>query len=318
MNPRINPSPPPPFPHVIDSSMLADFHSCPRRFYMTYILHYKPKQESVHLRAGGAYAKGLEVARKAFFEVGCSVEDSEAKGTRALMETYGDFECPAGSAKSLDRMLGALEFYFANYPLGFDTAKPIELPNGKRGIEFSFAEPLPLLHPLSGDPLIFSGRADMLVEFAGARMLLDDKTTSQLGNSWLYQWDLRSQFTGYSWAARQAGIPVSGTLVRGVSILKTKYDTLQAITYRSEWELERWEKETQRTIIEMLNCHSIGDWGYNLNYACNEYGGCQFRHVCKSRPDIALEVLDSEFSRRVWDPMQHREVPVEEWEASWK
>jgi len=306
------------FPHVIDSTMLADFASCPRRFYYTYIQHFKSKQESIHLRAGAAYAKGLEVARKAFYQDHLDIDTSEALGARALMEVYGDFECPNRCAKTLPRMLGALEFYFANYPLGVDTATPIELPGGKRGVEFSFAEPLDFVHPETGDPLLFSGRADMVVDFAGSRMLLDDKTTSQLGNSWLSQWDLRSQFTGYSWAAKRAQIPVTGTLVRGVSILKTKYETLQALTYRGEWELDRWEEQLYKSLARIMDYWERGDWQFNLNYACNEYGGCQFRHVCKAHPRSEMEILEGEFARRIWDPLTHKELTIEEWEANWQ
>ncbi len=70
------------------------------------------------------------------------------------MLAYGDFQTPEGSAKSLDRMCGALEFYFDRYPLDSDKAQPLLLPSGKRAIEFSFATPLEFPHPVSGDPII--------------------------------------------------------------------------------------------------------------------------------------------------------------------
>jgi hypothetical protein len=57
-------------------------------------------------------------------------------------------------------------------------------------------------------------------------------------------------------------------------------------------------------------------WDRNFEPACNDYGGCPFRGVCKSKNPY--EILQADFQRRVWDPMQHREVSVEEWEASWK
>jgi hypothetical protein len=63
---------------------------------------------------------------------------------------------------------------------------------------------------------------------------------------------MRSQFTGYVWAANQYGIKAAGTIVRGVSILKTKYDTQQAITYRAPHEVARWEDQTCRDIERMI------------------------------------------------------------------
>ena len=132
--------------------MLSTGRSCPQHLFRRYVQHWKPKAESVHLIAGGAFAAGIEVARRSFYEKGLSVEDSEAAGLTALLAHYGDFQCPAESAKSPERMAGALEFYFTNYPLGNDGTTPITLPNGRTGIEFSFAEPLPINHPLTGDP----------------------------------------------------------------------------------------------------------------------------------------------------------------------
>jgi hypothetical protein len=323
----------PSFPPVIDSSMLSDFRACPWKGYLTYIEHWKPNFESVHLVAGGAFAKGIEIARKCFYEQGMNQPDSEARGLQALITDYGDFECPSDSAKDLDRMCGALEFYLASYPLGQDGAEPITLPSGRRGIEFSFAEPLDRLHPSSGNPLLFSGRADMVAEFAGAVFNFDEKTTTQLGQKWGAQWDLRSQFTSYCWAGRRIGVPMQGTIVRGISILKSKYDTQQAITYRSDWELDRWEEMLYRDIDRMLGmfaeqmeeprksldgaCTRSGNpWDRNFEPACNDYGGCPFRGVCKSKNPY--EVLQADFQRRVWDPCLHKEVSVQEWESGWK
>jgi hypothetical protein len=305
----------PMFPHAIDSSMMATFRSCPQQFFRTYLQHWKPQTESVHLIAGGAFASGLEAARIAFFEQGLSQEDAQATGLLALMKHYGDFECPADSAKSLERMCGALEFYFANYPLGEDGMIPITFPDGRRGIEFSFAEPLPVNHPVTGQPLLFTGRMDMIADFAGGKYVEDDKTTASLGASWSRQWEMRSQFTGYCWAVQQAGIPVAGTIIRGVSILKTKYDTQQAITYRSPMEIDRWLTQTTRDLQRMVKMWEDNWYDFNMDSACGEYGGCSLLQVCKStEPE---NWLNSYFEQRVWDPLARKETTVAEFEASW-
>lgn len=319
----------PPFPEVIDSTFMSAFRACPYKAYLAYIEHWKRQYQSVDLAAGGAFAKGIEVARKAFYELNMPAQEAEAHGLKALMESYGDFECPDTSPKTLDRMIGALEFYYFCYPLGNDGAIPITIPGtGRRGIEFSFLEPLEIAHPTTGAPLLFAGRADMIADFAGGCYGFDEKTTTQLGQKWAGQWDLRSQFTSYSWAAKRSEIPIQGTIVRGVSILKTKYDTAQAITYRADWELERWEEQLYkdlRRLIQMWqaqeyvqnldgSCTRMGNpWDRSLDAACNDYGGCQFKEVCKAKHPYSI--LESEFERRVWDPVTHREVSIEEWEA---
>lgn len=305
----------PMFPNTLDSTILSAFRSCPQKFFRQYVEHWKPVAKSVHLIAGGAFASGIEAARNAFYVEGKSAEEAEGAGLAALIQHYGDFECPAESAKSLERMCGALEFYFSNYPLGADGAEPITLASGKRGIEFSFAEPLGISHPVTGDPILYTGRSDMIAERAGGVYIYDEKTTSSLGASWGRQWEMRSQFTGYGWAAARQGIATQGMIVRGVSILKTKYDTLEIPTYRSSYELARWEEQTIRDIARMIQCWKEGYWDWALDGACTEYGGCTFTQVCKSsEPEKWLQV---QFEPRVWDPLLRKETTVAEYEASW-
>lgn len=296
----------PDFPAVVDSTMLATFRSCPQKFFRSYIEHWKPQGESVHLHAGAAFARGLEQARREFFESGVSEGEAVGSGLEALIQAYGTFEPPEGSSKTLERMCGALEFYFDNWGLA-TSAPPTVMPSGKRAIEFSFAQPLPFRHPESGDPLIYAGRSDQIVDFAGGTYIEDDKTASQLGASWSKQWDLRSQFTGYCWAAHEANIPVNGILVRGVSILKTKYDKAEAITYRAKWEIDRWLLQVIRDLERMRDCWETGYWDFNLDHACSEYGGCAFNQICKvTAPD---EWLPMYFEQRVWDPLERTEHP---------
>lgn len=335
----------PMFPHCVDSTMLSAFRSCPHSMFRAYLEHWKPKSESVHLIAGGAFAKGVEVARKVFWEgmvpdyateqssetglwstkfngetfhqeaVGDSVL-AVSEGLHALLIAYGDFECPPESAKSCQRMCGALEYYFENYPLGADGCDPIVLPSGRRAIEFSFAEPLSIAHPVTGDPILYTGRSDLIANFAGGIYIEDDKTTTSLGQQWARQWEMRSQFTGYCWAAQKVGIDPTGVLVRGVSILKTKYDTQSVPTYRGQWEIDRWEEQTLRDIARMIQCWEDGYWDFSLDHACAEFGGCKFVNICKSKdPEPWLEM---NFHKLVWDPLARRQLTVEEWEASWE
>lgn len=306
-------TPPRYFPSVLDSTILAAWRSCQHRARVEFFNHWRPQMPNVHLHAGAAYATGQEAVRLAYFRDGLDPETSLAKGIQALTEAYGDFECPNDSAKSLIRMAGALEFYYHSYPLGVDQAVPVTLPGGKLGVEFSFSEPLPIAHPVTGDPLLYAGRLDMICSYNGLILGEDDKTASQLGASWPRQWDLRSQFTGYTWGAAQHGIKLDGFLVRGVSILKTKYDTLEAVTYRPQWQIDRWYKQLLRDVEDMLVAWRTGEFSYNLDHACTEYGGCIFRSACLHRQPQAI--LDQQFERRRWDPVQREELPVIEAEC---
>jgi hypothetical protein len=298
------------FPEVFDSSMIATAKSCPQLFKKIYIDQWKSKEPNVHLRAGGAFARGLEVARTRFYVDGLSAEDSVATGIGALLDSYGDFQCPADSAKSAERTAGALEYYFDHYPLNHDTSYPIILPGGKRAIEISFAQPLAIDHPITGQPILYSGRLDAILSTLGDTFGCDEKTTTSLGPTWGSKWGLRGQFLGYKWGARQYGIRVAGIVVRGVSILKTKYDTQESINYYPDWMIDRWEAELLEWIGECIRWWKSKRYRYNFDEACASFGGCGFNRVCASQDEAPW--LATYFERRHWDPVTRQETPINE------
>jgi hypothetical protein len=297
------------FPRIFDSSMIATYKTCPALANYTYVQNWKPKETSVHLHAGAAFAKGLEVAREEFYVNGRDSSQAIASGLGALMRHYGDYDA-GESPKSLARMMGAFEFYFDNYPLSHDDQQPITLASGRRGIEFSFAEPLPLLHPQTAEPLLYCGRMDAILNYAGGVYICDEKTTTQLGPTWARQWDLRAQFTGYAWACHRAGIRVDGAIVRGVSILKSRYDTAMAVMQRPEWQITRWYEELLMWIERWMEDWKRGKYLHNFDHACGDYGGCAFRSACLSQDEKPW--LETYFERRYWDPILRVEEKIDE------
>lgn len=298
-----------PFPEVLDSSIINDLKDCPTKFNYAHIGDYKSPGTNVHLHAGGAFAIGCEATRRAFYIDGLDRETSIMKGVQALMTAYGDFEAPAygsGAAKTLDRMAGALIFYWDNYPLNHDSAFPIMLPGNRRGIEFNFTEVLPIDHPDTGNPLLYTGRLDAVLNFAGGTWGFDEKTTSSLGSSWGDKWGLRGQFIGYTWGCRQAGLPIKGIVVRGVSILKTKYDCAESINEFADWMLDSWYVDLLSWIEGAITAYKSARWRHNYGETCSNYGGCTFQHVCTSSNPQPW--LDTKFERRHWDPVTRKET----------
>jgi len=305
----------PPFPAVLDNTFRSAFVECPRKAYWAYVEHFKSRgEESVHLHAGKAWASALEAARLCFYGEGRSEAEAKAVGLQVLIEEYGDFQPPdrgSGSAKSLDRLIEAFSYYFLAFPLATDPVQPYVGRNGKPMVEFSFALPLDterLLHPETGEPIIYAGRADMIATYAGSLSVYDDKTTSALGASWANQWNRRSQFTAYSWAAREYGIPVSQVVVRGIAILKTTINHAQAITVRTPHHILEWHEQMVRDIQRAIQCWKDGYWDVNLADACSSYGGCQFAQACMSNDPTPW--LEGQFVRKVWDPVNRTETIV--------
>lgn len=298
------------FPKMLDNTILSTFSKCPRQAYYAHFQHLAPKKTSIHLHAGKSFAVGMETYRKEYFKTQ-SVETAQAKGLLALTQSYGfspdrdeDPEWIA-SAKSYEGLACAYIHTTNNWPADADRLKPYVL-EGEPAVEMSFALPLPLNHPDTGEPIIFHGRFDMLGTFGGAVFVEDDKTTSQLGAQWSSQWDLRSQFTGYCVGAETFGVPVAGAIVRGTAILKTKITHAESITYRPKHLTEEWKKSTIALISQMFRAYKTKEFPTlgTFNESCNAYGGCSFKTLCLTdRPE---NWLDS-YRRRVWNPANPEE-----------
>lgn len=316
------------FPDVIDSTILACFDSCSQRFFHEYILCLANSIVSPDLHAGGAFARGIEVARRTYWFDKQDTQAAIFAGFQAFMKQWGDFEpSPKRDGtphpKDFVNTAGAYFDYFRQYPLDTDPIQPYIMAGDRPAIEFSFGIPLPIKHPITGDPLIYGGRLDMVGYYQQFLAIIDEKTTSQLGMNWERKWPMRGQFKGYAWGLQQHGIPVKAAVIRGIAIQKTQYSHLQAITQIADWQIAEWHADMLSKVQEMVDRfqvwrNQIGAYSGSLNGvyvsrpwrkswadACESYGGCQFHDLCISRdPTIWYDT----FQRRIWNPLER--IPV--------
>jgi hypothetical protein len=300
----------PEFPPVLSSSMRESFSLCPRKFQWEQINGYIPQGENEHLIFGAAYAAGLEAFRKSYYgqrykdlRIQDRLSESLADGVYAAIVAYGEYNPPEGSAKNFERLIGAIVEYVLQYPPETDGVKP-SMFQGEPRVEFSFTIEIPSVrHPVSGDPLLFTGRADMLAEFNKGLFIFDDKTTKSLGPSWGQQWRLRSQFTAYTVGAQEHGLPIVGAIIRGIAILKTKYNLAEVLTHRPPHIVEAWKVRLVHDAERMIEMWNTGYWPEygQENGGCSTYGGCPYQTLCESaHPERYLDVY---YQNARWDPI---------------
>lgn len=309
----------PDFPQVWDSTMRSAFVACPRQFFWSHLEHLRKPGLSIHLHFGGCFARGLEITRKAYYGEGQSIKDALCAGHTAIIETWGDAEFPDHPRvyKTLSACHDALASYFEEWPLDTDALRPTRL-DDKPAIEMSFAVPIDgTAHPVTGEPLVYAGRFDMLADWSEADTIFveDDKTSSQLGASWRNNWKLRGQLTGYCYGAHSYGIDVAGAIVRGVGILSNSITFEQVIETRPAWMIEGWLRQLRYDLNraadrwkEMTMPWRAGvspplrdAWPQALDTACSSYGGCQFLDLCDSEhPERWVYNYDT----HVWDPLK--------------
>lgn len=296
----------PRFPALIDSTMRNDFVSCEKNFEYSRIFGLSSKGGSVHLIAGGAFAKGCEVTRRKFYAEGLSEMDAIVEGVLAAFIEYGDFEPEEKyQTKSAVRVAYALVEYFTEYPLATDKIQPYFRADGKPAIEFAFSFPLEVLHPVTGDPLLYGGRFDMVGEYLSELWVVDEKTATRLGPQWLKSFTLRGQLLGYTYAAKQFGLPVNGFIIRGVSFLKDYYGHAEVIEQVPDYRLEQWREQLEYDAERMVRAWKSGRFSWAFGEACNAYGGCPFRNLCDKQD--WREWWQGYYDIDYWNPLEKAE-----------
>ena len=306
----------PKFPEVIDSTIIALFSDCPLKCYREHFLGLSSPVPSIHLHAGGAFAHALEVVRRERWEKDRTFNDCLETAFRAYTRFWGDVEPPkhgTGANKTFERMWQAVEFYFEQYPIDTDPIRPHRFPDGRTGVEFTFGIPLPINHPDTGDPIIYGGRFDLLGYYDNLNAVIDEKTTTALGASWANQWKMRGQMLGYVWAARQSGVDVRHAVIRGIAILKTKFNTLPVIeSGYQDYMLDRWYYSMVKKVDRMVRYYNDtqkmlraggnpeNPWPMSFSTACTNYGGCAFVDLCTSPKP---ERWYGDFDIRRWNPL---------------
>ena len=297
------------FPTVIDNTMISCYRGCERKFWLEFIYGLRPVRPSIHLHAGGVYARGLEDLRKAYYGDGVPLSDALQAAFTGATEEWGDKQWPTDSVKSFPRIIEAIVAYSQEYPLDTDILKPHMTALGP-SVEFTFAIPIPdTAHPITGEPLLYGGRFDMLANYRDEMLVVhDDKTCSALGAQWAKQWRLRSQFTGYMWAARMYGFDVTATTVRGCALLRSSIKFGDAITYRPQWMIDewlegmiltakemtaKWERHSDPTLRERQYAKQFGD-------TCSHYGGCAFLDLCDK--EVWKQWVEGNYIETRWNP----------------
>ena len=302
----------PEFPTLLDSTMLSCFDSCERKFFYEFICHLAPLAISPHLHAGGAFARGIEIVRRSYYEQHRPLPAALADGARALITFHGDFNPKLAPIKSCENMLAALYSYFETYPPATDPYQPLIFPSGKPAVEFTFAIPTEVSHPETGEPLLYAGRADMIALYNDSLMcLVDEKTTGSISTKWADKWAMRGQFMGYCYAAQQSGYPISHCLIRGIGILKTKFSHIETLEHYPNFQLDAWWRTLNIKLERMVAAWESGladdinalARSYIQSYGdgCSSYAGCMFLDLCTS-PDPTQRF--SSYQERHWNPIE--------------
>ena len=294
---------------ALDSTSLGAFKKCPRYYYYTILCGYEPKKLSHHLFFGLVYHGALERydhGRSA----GLPHDDCVDAAVKWLLEqTWSEATkrpWDSGDAnKNRFTLLRTVVDYLDRFGEN-DSLETLQLDNGKPAVELSFTF-FSGHHAGNGEPIHFCGHFDRVASMSGSDYIVDRKTTAgTISPSWFAQFNPHNQFSLYALAGRVVfKFPVQGVIVDGAQIAVGFSRFERAISPRTDAQLEEWHADAIWTMQEMERCARVGHWPMN-DTSCDKYGGCAFRGICSKPPGARQLWLDSEFTRRVWDPLQRR------------
>lgn len=304
----------PSLPKVLDNTMITTFIECPTRFMWRHLFGFA-RGTGIDLHAGAVFARGMEVVRRAFYGHDSTAKGnldlSLAHGIRAMAKEWGKVETDAAEVKRFPRVAGALEYYFcapdAFHPV-LDHIQPFMV-DGQPSVEWNAVFPIDVKHPETGEPFLITGRFDMFGLLRQERLVIvDEKTTQQLGGQWIGRWRMRSQFTTYLWLAQQYGYKVDTAIIRGIAFYKHTYANAEAIVYRQPWHIDMWYENLIRTVKRMVTSWEQGVFDKALGEACASYGGCMYQDLCDT-PDPQSWV--PQYKVEFWNPLVRHKIPLE-------
>jgi hypothetical protein len=162
----------------------------------------------------------------------------------------------------------------------------------------------------NGNKLI--GRIDKVIKWSGTVWVVDHKTTSSLGASYVKMAEPNLQFDGYTWAVRKMGFPAVGVIVDAILVAKGLLESstrarltplLRYDSYRTDEQLKEYEGIACEIQEDIKRCEESGKWCPNYD-SCTYYGECPFRRACLEEVGLRERILESEYKVEHWSPIQ--------------
>lgn len=297
-----------------DSTSLKLAETCLRKYQYKMIFGWQPERKSVHLLFGGWYASSLESYYK-YVADGMSQKEALIEVVwEALTETWV-FDTDEASeiipnsgtpwvsdhnTKTRENLIRTIVWYIDQFGED-DSCQTVILSNGQPAVEHSFR--------LEADNnIILCGHLDRLVEYGGKVYIQDQKTTgSTVTPRYFEAFNPDSQMSLYTFAGKSIfGLSIKGVMIDAAQIAVgfTRFE--RGFSFRTEDQLNEWYDHSMYHIEKARQATRDNHFPLNPS-SCNNYGGCEFRHICSKAPSVREQFLKGDFVKgERWDPLEVR------------
>jgi hypothetical protein len=304
-----------------DQTSLGELKICPQKYKYSIIDGYEPRDTNVHFIFGGIYHHAFEFFDHRIAEGQDYKSAVQETVTEVLLKTWRpDLGRPWPSdnpTKNRGTLIRSVIWYLDQFK--DDPLETIILHDGKPAVEHSFRIELGCQSSLTGEAFLLCGHIDKLVLFEGRPAIVDKKTTKNaIGGAFFLRFSPDNQVSAYMLAGGFIlDEPVTTMIIDAAQILVNSTRFQRGIIHRTPDQLHEWLKDTWIWIAQAEQYAKMDYWPKN-DKACGQPTvdpktgevryGCPFREVCASDQSMRQMLLDANFNRRTWDPIQPREL----------
>lgn len=346
---------------VIDNSSLEVFTTCPRSAFYKLVLRREAHARNAALTFGGALHEGLEAfLYHQYLGVSCKNEPWTAEEMAAKEQVYGsdaqnqrilkfftENPAPLDEYRTVQNALAVLAAYREraslpdySWEIQSDSSGPIierafELPLGVVEVNANIDMPWLPLNDMDGTHhyvthihIAWSGRIDAIARCGNPNTIrvVDHKTTSIMGDSFLQDFQISNQVLGYVWAARQLwpDLDVSAFCLNAIHFKKptgtgaitapgprggpAALNFIRGYYEYSPARLDQWAENCLSIVSDFIHCLVRDFHPMHTKWCFGKYGRCQYHDVCvQDDPAVRQNMIMSDMFKGVtWNPVAGR------------
>lgn len=348
---------------VIDNSSLEVFTTCPQSAYYKLVLKREAHARNAALTFGGALHEGLEKFLHNQFNADRGPvlkNEADEEENQAILKFFTENPAPLDEYRTVQNALAVLAAYRQRaalpdyqWEIQSDATGPIierafELPFGavtvNDWIKMSWAMELPTPAPRSQLQIdkwnngqfvwveqvhiAWSGRIDAIARCGNPNVVrvVDHKTTSIMGDSFMQDFQISNQVLGYVWAARQLwpDLDVSAFCLNAIHFKKptgsgpitapgprggpSALSFVRGYYEYSPQRLEQWAENCLAIVSDFIHCLVRDFYPLATKWCFGKYGKCQYHDVCvQDDPKVRANMIHSDMFKQVtWNPVAGR------------
>ena len=305
----------------LDNTTITQLQTCPRAGQF-YTIYRRQRPDRSPLIFGGAIHCGLEHIYKYGF-------NSEKAAIQKILDYFAQHPYPtAGEWRTPAFAIESFQKYCTHWSL-MDNFNPIshewvEKPFALNIGSFEIHDNLPFtLAQLTDEDSLellrietlhvqWSGKIDIVVDQDGSKFVVDHKTTSIGGETFVKDFELAQQTHGYMWAVQKIlGEHIAGFILNALIIRKptvkgtgkgTEFDRRHF--YYTQESITEWHQDILHTIENFIHSLTSNSFPKATTWCFGKYGTCQYHDVCTlPAAQRAFMLFSDQYANVTWSPL---------------